>query len=185
MMTPVTLPAGVVLRQLADGDAAALAEAYQRNRDHLAPYEPARPDSFFTVAGQRARLNGLLRQAEEGQALPCALVRDGRVLGCATLREIVRGPVCEASLGYWVDAGSLRQGLAAAAVAALCRIADEELRLHRLEAGTAPGNLASQKVLGKNGFDQFGYAHQHLFVGGRWTDATLFEKVLNDRPPPS
>ena len=30
---------------------------------------------------------------------------------------------------------------------------------------------------------QFGYAHQHLYIGGRWGDATLFEKILNDRPP--
>ena len=184
MIEPVPLPAGVLLRQLADGDAPALAEAYQRNRAHLAPYEPDRPAAFYTVAGQRARLNRLLRQAEDGEAVPCALVRDDVVLGCATLRNIQRGPICDAALGYWVDAGVLRQGLAAAAVAALCRIADDDLRLHRIEAGTAPGNQASQSVLKRNGFEQFGYAHQHLYVGGRWTDATLFEKVLNDRPPP-
>jgi [ribosomal protein S5]-alanine N-acetyltransferase len=181
---PVALPSGAVLRPLTEADAPLLLDAYLRNRAHLAPFEPDRPDSFYTLQGQRTRLEGLVRRRREGAGLPCAMFAGDRILGCAALRDIVRGPVCEAHLGYWVDAGSTRRGLAGAAVAALCRIADEELGLHRIVAGTAPGNVASQGVLKRNGFQQFGYAHKHLYLGGRWTDAALFEKILNDRPPP-
>jgi ribosomal-protein-alanine N-acetyltransferase len=173
-----------VLRPLTAGDAQALLDAYVRNRAHLAPFEPTRPESFYTLEGQQARLDKLLQQERDGELLPCGMFRDGRLLGCSTLREITHGPVCGASLGYWVDAGSVRQGLAGGAVAALCRIADEELGLHRIEAGTAPANIASQSVLKRNGFEQFGYAHKRLFIAGRWGDAILFEKILNDRPPP-
>jgi len=184
VIKPVELPSGAVLRPLTEADAPALLEAYLRNRSHLAPYEPDRPDSFYTLEGQRARIAQLARKQQDGEMLPCAMFADGRVLGCATLRGIARGPVLEAQLGYWVDAGSTRRGLASAAVAALCKIADEELGLHRIEAGTAPANIASQAVLKRNGFDQFGCAHQHLYIAGRWGDAILFEKILNDRPPP-
>jgi ribosomal-protein-alanine N-acetyltransferase len=183
MIMAVELTAGVHLRPLAEGDAPALLDAYERNREHLAPYEPARPDSFYTVEGQQERLDLLLKQFAAGEGLPCAMFRDGRIVGNATLREIVYGPVCQASLGYWVAAEVLRQGVASAAVAAICRIADDELDLHRIEAGTAPGNEASQGVLRRNGFEKYGYAHQHLYIGGRWGDAVLFEKILNDRPP--
>jgi ribosomal-protein-alanine N-acetyltransferase len=185
MIFAVELTAGVRLRTLADGDAPAMRDAYERNREHLAPYEPARPDSFYTLEGQQERLDRLLKQHAAGEALPCAMVRDGRIVGNATLREITYGPVCEAAMGYWVATEVLRQGVASATVAALCRIADEELDLHRIEAGTAPQNEASQGVLKRNGFEQFGYASKHLYTGGRWGDAVLFEKVLNDRPPAS
>jgi len=183
MMAPVALPQGAVLRPLTEADAPALLDAYMRNRAHLAPYEPDRPESFYTIEGQRTRIEQMTGKQQKGELLPCAMFSGERVLGCATLREITRGPVCDARLGYWVGAESTRRGLASAAVAALCRIADEELALHRIEAGTAPGNVASQGVLKRNGFQQFGYAHQHLYIGGRWGDATLFEKILNDRPP--
>jgi ribosomal-protein-alanine N-acetyltransferase len=183
MIGTVELPAGVRLRPLATGDAKALLAAYERNRDHLAPWEPFRPPSWYSVEGQQTRLDRLLAEYEKGEALPCALVRDGMIVGNATLRAIMYGPVCGAEMGYWIDSAFTRQGLATATVAALCRIADEELGLHRLAAGTAPENKASQGVLTRNGFQQWGYAHSHLFVAGRWGDAVMFEKILNDRPP--
>jgi ribosomal-protein-alanine N-acetyltransferase len=47
-----TLIGTVHLRVLRDSDAGLLGAAYQLNRDHLAPWEPARSDAFFTTAGQ-------------------------------------------------------------------------------------------------------------------------------------
>jgi ribosomal-protein-alanine N-acetyltransferase len=42
----------VILREARVGDAAALAAAHRRNREHLAPWDPERPPSFFEPAGQ-------------------------------------------------------------------------------------------------------------------------------------
>jgi len=184
MIGSVALPLGAVLRPLTEADAQALLDAYVRSRAHLRPYEPDRPESFYTLEGQRSRIAELVRKQENGEVLPCAMFADDRVLGCATLRGITRGPICDATLGYWVDAGSTRRGLASAAVEALCRIADEQLGLHRIVASTEPANTASRAVLKRTGFEQFGHAHQHLYIGGRWGDALMFEKILNDRPPP-
>lgn len=47
------LPEGVVLRPVQKLDARALTEAFQKNRAHLAPWEPIRPDKFYTVQGQQ------------------------------------------------------------------------------------------------------------------------------------
>jgi ribosomal-protein-alanine N-acetyltransferase len=179
----VELPAGIRLRPLEAGDAPALRDAYELNREHLAPWEPYRPESFYTVEGQQERLDRLLTEYAAGETFPCAMFRDGRIVGNATLRDIAYGPVCGAEMGYWVATEVLRRGVASATVAALCRIADEELGLHRIEAGTNPANVASQGVLKTAGFEQFGYAHQRLYIRGKWCDAILFEKILNDRPP--
>jgi ribosomal-protein-alanine N-acetyltransferase len=185
MIASWVLPGGVVLRPLNSGDAPALLDAYVRNREHLRAYDPERPDSFWTLDGQRRQLDSLLQQQEEGTLLACAMQRDDLVVGCATLNTIVFGPLCSANLGYWVDFGEVGRGLASAAVGALCRIADRDLGLHRIQASTNPANMASQRVLMKNGFEQFGTARNYLHINGRWQDSHLYQRILNDRPPAS
>lgn len=185
MIGTAVLPGGVLLRPLNGSDAPALLDSYVRNRGHLRPFDPVRPDSFWTLDGQRRRLDSLMQQQEEGKLLACAMQRDDLVVGCASLNTITFGALCSASLGYWVDIAEVGRGLASAAVAALCRIADQDLGLHRVEASTNPANVASQRVLTKNGFEQFGTARNYLYINGRWQDSYLFEHVLNDRPPTS
>lgn len=183
MTMRVPLVAGVHLRPLEASDAPELLDAYLRNREHLRRFDPERPDSYWTLEGQQSRLNAQLEQQQAGTLLATAMLRDERILGCATLQTIVRGALSSASLGYWVDVDELGQGLASAATDALCRIADQELGLHRISASTSPANLASQRVLAKNGFEQFGLAPNYLHINGRWQDSALFQRILNDRPP--
>jgi len=183
MISNAVLPGGVLLRPLDSGDAPALLAAFVRNREHLRPFDPDRPESFWTLDGQRKRLDSLLQQRAEGTMLPCAMLRDDLVVGCATLMTIEFGPLCSANLGYWVDVAEVGRGLASAAAGALCRIADADLGLHRLQASTNTANVASQRVLAKNGFEQFGTARKFLHINGGWQDSHLFERILNDRPP--
>jgi ribosomal-protein-alanine N-acetyltransferase len=185
MISPVTLPGGDLLRPLQSGDAPALLDGYTRNRERLRPLEPARPDSFWTLAGQQGRLDSLLRQQDEGTLLACAVFRGDRIVASLTLNTIVRGPFRSASIGYWVDGDEEGRGLATAAVAAICGIADEQLDLHRIEASVFPSNLRSQRVLAKNGFQQIGRASTYLYLDEHWQDALLFQRVLNHRPPGS
>jgi ribosomal-protein-alanine N-acetyltransferase len=184
MTVSAALSHGVVLRPLTPDDAPGLLEATLRNREHLRPHEPDRPAAFWTLDGQRDRLRTFERERQEGTRLACALFRGEVVVGCATLNEIVLGPLRSASLGYWVDADEVGRGLATAATEALCRIADTVLGLHRVQATTQPSNLASQRVLVKSGFEQFGTARQFLHLNGRWQDSHFFHRILNDRPPP-
>jgi [ribosomal protein S5]-alanine N-acetyltransferase len=177
------LPAGAQLRLLEPGDAPALLAAQRKNRDYLFPFEPDRPDSFWTSAGQEERVASLIAGTAAGTRFATAIVRDGRILGCLTLSDIVRGPLCSASLGYWVDADETGQGLASTAVGAICRVADEQLGLHRIGADTLLTNQVSQRVLARNGFIEYGLAPQYLHIGGRWQDCRMFQRILNDRPP--
>jgi ribosomal-protein-alanine N-acetyltransferase len=52
-----------------------------------------------------------------------------------------------------------------------------ELDLHRLEAGTLVDNLASQRVLTKNGFERIGLARNYLHISGAWRDHVLFQRT--------
>jgi ribosomal-protein-alanine N-acetyltransferase len=183
MIKPVPLPAGTTLRLLEAGDAPALLEAYRRNHDHLATFDPARAESFYTLTVQQSRLETSLERMDAGLLLSTVIERDGQILGTANLNNIIYGALCSAAVGYWVDGGELRQGLATGLVAALCRIADEELGLHRLEASVSPRNVASQGVLAKSGFEEYGRVSRYLYINGSWQDSILTHKILNDRPP--
>ena len=55
-----------------------------------------------------------------------------------------------------------------AAVRAVVRYAFEDLDLHRVEAACQPDNMASRRVLEKNGFVEEGYAKHYLQINGRW-----------------
>lgn len=102
MIEPRPLTTDVQLRIATLDDAAALADAYTRSWDHLAPWEPARPESWFTPSGQRERLTASLERYKNGQIVPWLLIEGDRVVGVITLSDLVRGPFRNADLGYWL-----------------------------------------------------------------------------------
>jgi len=85
-----------------------------------------------------------------------------------------------ANVGYWVAQDRQGRGLATRAVAEIVRMAYDELGLHRVEAGTLVDNVASQRVLEKNGFTRIGVARKHLLIAGKWRDHILFERLADD-----
>jgi ribosomal-protein-alanine N-acetyltransferase len=59
------------------------------------------------------------------------------------------------------------------------RVMAEELGLRRAEASTNLENLASQRVLRRNGFSPYGVAHSSILLRGSWRDALLWERLLD------
>jgi [ribosomal protein S5]-alanine N-acetyltransferase len=176
------LPDGYSFRPLHPRDASALAAAYQRNREHLAQWDPERREGFYTEAGQAAHVEERLALEEQGLFQNHVIIgpRD-ELVGRANLQNIIRGTMQGGTLGYWVDKDHLRRGLAKASVEFLEQQA-LALGLHRLEAGTMVENVPSQRVLTSLGYEQYGLAPKLLFLGGAWRDHVLFQKVLHDRP---
>ena len=177
------LPDGYVVRPLRSDDAPALAAAYTRNREHLEQWDPDRDPSFYTVAGQQDALDRQLSLVRGGLLGAWVLVHGDHIVGRVNLNNVIRGVLCSAAVGYWVDREHLRRGLARAAVEHACSGA-RELGLHRVEAGTMVHNVASQRVLLRAGFEQYGMAPRFLFVNGAWQDHNLYQRILHDDPLP-
>lgn len=180
LTNPVPLSDDVTLRPLRADDAEALTAAYARNREHLAPWDPVRDESFYTAQGQRAEVARLLAAQQAATTLPLVLATQDAVLGRATLGGITRGPFHSAGLGYWIDGEYAGRGLMTAAVTAIVTIARDELGLHRLQAETLQHNEASQRVLRRAGFERIGFAPNYLKIAGRWQDHILFQRILHD-----
>ena len=172
------LTGGAEVRLLRPSDAEVLADAYRRNRDHLAPWEPERTEEFYTVERQSQIIDSKLAQHSAGSEVPFVLLDADRVIGALTLTGIVRGPFLSAHLGYWVDKDHNGRGVGSAAVAFAVDFSRRELGLHRLQAATLPHNAASQKILKRAGFEEIGHAPSYLRIGGFWQDHVLYQRIL-------
>ncbi len=166
------------MRLLATTDAAALAQAYRDNRDHLTPWEPSRDDTFFTPAGQAERTATQLAGLAAGTEVPWVLTRDEHIVGTITLTGIVRGPLLSAHVGYWVDVRLQGQGVGSAALDTVLLYAREELGLHRVQASVLPRNTPSRTVLERAGFTLIGLAPSYLRIAGSWQDHLLYQRIL-------
>lgn len=163
---------GGVVRPLTLDDAAELARLLSAGRELDAPFVPVRDDGFFTAYGQRARIGA----AEHLYGI----VDRGSLAGTISLSNMAPTPFASARLGYWVAAEFRGRGLATHAVAAVAELAFGALGLHRLEAATLVDNVASQRVLEKNGFARIGLARRYLHIAGAWCDHLLFQRTVED-----
>ncbi|MFE6491868.1 GNAT family N-acetyltransferase [Streptomyces sp. NPDC057748] len=178
------LDAEVRLRPAAPADAASLAVSLIRSRAYMERWEPVRPDFFYTEQGQSERLATMFADRDAGRVMPWVLAdEEDLAIGAFNLNGIVLGPLRSGTLGYWVDVEYAGRGLATAAVERICELARDELHLHRVEAGTVLDNFASQRVLAKCGFEQFGMAPRYLHINGEWRDHCMFQRILHDGPP--
>jgi [ribosomal protein S5]-alanine N-acetyltransferase len=167
-------------RLVAVEDAAPLAELLRRNREFLAPRVPIRPEKYFTAEAQRRAIEEALEQYDHKVGVPHVILEAGRIVGRVSLSDIVYGTFQSCNLGYWVGAAHNGRGFATAAVEKIVRVAFLDLRLHRIQAGTLLDNIASQRVLGRNGFVRFGIAPGYLKIAGIWQDHAMYQ-ALNPR----
>ena len=113
----------ITTRLLEPGDAAVLAELVTRNRDFLAPWEPVRPDTYFSYDGQAEVISEALGRYEDGTQIPRVILDESSaVVGRINLNNIVRGPFQSASVGYWLAEQAGGRGLATAAVAEMISV---------------------------------------------------------------
>jgi ribosomal-protein-alanine N-acetyltransferase len=166
-----------VIKPMRPEDCDELAALYLANRDFLAPFEPVRPPEFFTGDGQRDRLKRQLADDTH----PFAILDGEAIAGTINVFHIVRESLQGCTIGYWVDARRNGQGLATGAVGEVISYAFNELDLHRVEAATLLENVASQRVLEKNGFDRIGLARGFLRIAGDWRDFYLFQRIAEKR----
>jgi len=75
-----------------------------------------------------------------------------------------------AEMGYWVGEPFWGRGIASKAVAIMIKYGFEELKLRRIFAAAYAYNIASMKVLEKNGFQKEGISKQAVIKNGKIWD---------------
>jgi ribosomal-protein-alanine N-acetyltransferase len=171
----------VLIRTLTSADAVRVAGYQVRNREYFRASQPSREASWFDVGHQESLLEEQERARAAGTGISFGVFEGDLLVGRVTLSGIVRGPFCNAFLGYTVDRDHTGRGIATYAVRhAVGRAFDEGL--HRVQAAVMPDNGASKRVLEKAGFRREGLALRYLELDGVWRDHDLYAVTAEEWP---
>lgn len=170
------------IRPLALGDAEELAALVRANRDHLTPWDPRRPSRWWTLEGQIEQLRRDVAAWDAGVGYAFAVLdrEADRIIGRQALANVVRGPWCNATMGWWTSADVAGQGHATAAALLVLRFAFEHAGLHRVQPAIVPRNTPSIRVAQKAGFRHEGTALRYLEIAGRWEDHHIFAMTAEE-----
>ncbi|WOI53682.1 GNAT family protein [Parvularcula sp. LCG005] len=176
----ITLVNGAVtLRPPLKTDFEAWQAVMTRDRDVLAPRQPTWPDDHLSLASYRRRLRvyDAEREQSRGFAFHIVATEDDRFLGVLRIAPIHYGAAQSGTLGYWVERESWGQGIATQSVAAAVSFVFKQLQLARLDAHCLPDNIASRRVLEKNGFQEEGTLRSFLEINKVRKDHILYGRV--------
>jgi ribosomal-protein-alanine N-acetyltransferase len=170
----------IYLRLLEENDAEALLQLEVKNREFFQKYAPLRADHFYTLEFQRHIIRDHLENYKLGNryAFGIYLTSTNQLIGNIVLRHISPEPSSSGMIGYTLDQEHNGKGYMSEAIRLTVEFAFNELKLHRIEAGVMPHNLASMRILEKNGFHKEGLARKNVKINGRWEDHQILA-ILN------
>ena len=124
----------------------------KENREYFERNLPPRPANYFDPEGFKEITRELLRE-QENHNIYMHIIRDvqGVMVGRINL-SVLENDQKTAELGYRIGENVTNLGYASEAVKLVLDKAFHTYGLNKIIAGTATDNLASQRVLLKNGF---------------------------------
>lgn len=184
-MDPTIESARLRFRVPDERDAARVLQYFVDNRAHLEPWEPDRPEGFYTLPFWEDRLRSVAMEAKERLSLRIVLLQDDAVVGTVNFVNVVRGAFQSCNLGYSIGAPQQGRGLMREALLEAIPLAFDYLALHRIQAAYQPHNERSGRLLASLGFEKEGYAKDYLFLAGAWRDHVITALRVDLPFPPS
>ena len=147
----------------------------KENREYFERNLPPRPANYFDSDGFKEITKELLTEQDNHDAY-MHLIRDsqGVMIGRINL-SVLESDRNTAELGYRIGENVTNLGYTSEAVKLVLEKAFTTYGLNRIIAGTATGNLASQRVLLKNGFTFSRMIENDLQIHNEWVHTAVFE----------
>jgi ribosomal-protein-alanine N-acetyltransferase len=162
---------------LGDGALAGSVAAYfQQNRAFLAPWDPLRPERFYTEAHWQEQIPRNHQEFAAGAGVRFFLLTKAApqtVIGAVNFSAITRGPAQFCYLGYALSEAAQGHGYMTEALRTALAYMFDSWHLHRVMANYMPHNVRSGHVLRRLGFVVEGYARDYLQIAGNWEDHVL------------
>ena len=138
---------------------------------------PPRPANYFDPEGFKEITAQLLTEQENHDAY-MHLIRDSQGMMVGRINLSVLGSDRKtAELGYRIGENVTNLGYASEAVKLVLDKAFNTYGLNRIIAGTATDNLASKRVLLKNGFTFSRIIENDLQMNNGWVHTAVFETM--------
>ena len=147
----------------------------KENREYFERNLPPRPANYFDLEGFKEITRELLTE-QRNRDVYMHLIRDsqGMMVGGINL-SVLESDRKTAELGYRIGENVRNLGYASEAVKLVLDKAFTTYGSNRIIAGTATDNLASQRVLLKNGFTFSRMIENDLHIHNEWVHTAVFE----------
>ena len=86
-----------------------------------------------------------------------------------------------AEIGYMLKPEYWNKGYISEAINAVINYGFQKMKLHTIEANINPHNLASRRVLEKQGFQQEGFYRENYYFNGKYLDTAVFSLLKSNR----
>lgn len=156
---------------------------YIENRDYFDPFEPTRPDTFYTLDYQAASLQCEHSETIKGKSLRYYIYPKAApdiLIGTINFFRMRPLPFSCATLGYKFHHDYWGNGYATEACQAAIGIIFSDYHIHRIEARVSPDNLPSIHVLERLGFSYEGLEYKSVQVQGVFQDHLRYSLLNND-----
>ena len=170
--------ARLLLRDFAAGDWPAV-YAYQRDPRYLRLYEWTDRTPDEVQAFVQMFIDQQTEQPRTRFQLAVTLRESGEVIGNCGIRLSAAGSH-EAEIGYEIAPDQWGRGYATEAVAEIIRFGFDDLGVHRISAWLVADNVASARVLEKNGLRLEGRLRDKEHYKGRYWDVLMYARLAEE-----
>ncbi|MCH4886851.1 GNAT family N-acetyltransferase [Acidaminobacter sp. JC074] len=123
-------------------------------------------------------LNKLFENEKNKTHEYASMVFDGRHIGTVMLFNFSY-EAKNLEIGYVMHRDFWHKGLMTEAVSLMMDYIEKETDFHKVCARVVSGNMASGKVLEKNGFDREGLLKDQYYIDNKYYDALYYGKIIN------
>jgi [ribosomal protein S5]-alanine N-acetyltransferase len=174
----------VVMRPLRAEDFDAWSDVRIRSHDWLTKWEPmalpGHPDVARDHRAFASRCGIRDREWQLGTGYGFGLFINDHFAGEINMNNIMRGPLQNALVGYWIDEKQAGHGYVPEGLVLMFQFAFDDLGLHRLEIAIIPRNTPSRRVVEKLGLREEGTALRYLEINGNWEDHVRYGITAED-----
>lgn len=142
-------------------------DIYNRTLRIPHPYTEAHFDQWLGIVAEATK--------QHGEPVHFAIREGDSLIGSIGFDGLTKGH--KAEIGYWLAKPWWGRGIMTAVVGKACEYALAEWKLVRITAHVFESNVASARVLVKNGFECEGLLRKHHLKDGKFLDSRLFALV--------
>ncbi len=168
---PVIRTERLLLRPTTVADADVLYEL-RRNEDVMRYIDRPRPDSINDILALIQKIQDRF-ESNDGISWALALPDTDRYIGTISFHEIMKAHF-RAEVGYMLHPDFHGKGIMSEALQAVIAHGFNNMGLHSIEAHLDPCNVASARILERNGFVREGLFKENHYWQGRFNDTAIY-----------
>lgn len=156
---------------------------FVENKEHLSPFEPNKPDKFYSYDFWVKRIVTSIKDFEKLRSLRLFIFEKAvpeEVIGMLSFEGICKEPFYSCEMGYSLAKAKQGKGYMKQAIELSIKYGFEELNLKRIRANYTQHNQKSGMLLKKLGFVVEGYARDYIHIQNKWEDLIL-TSIVNQK----